>query len=125
MPAQNGMLQLPIAAVAAAAGGLSLLNPEGVDVIIDKASVDVSTIATAACTLAIGVAATSVSANNLFDALDVHAATGVFDLTTNHGTAGKTVLLWPAGQFLTVSQGTGAIAGLVANLNLKYYRRNA
>lgn len=125
MPAQTGFEEIPIAAVAAAAGGASVLNPEGVDVIIEKAILDVSVKSTAACTLAIGVAATPVSANNLMDAVDVGTAIGAFDLTTNHGTAGKTVLLWPAGQFLTVSQGTGAIAGLVANLKVRYTRRVA
>lgn len=124
MPAQTGMLQYPLTATAGAAAALSVLNPEGVDVIIDDLELDVTTHATAACTLAVGVAATSVSANNLMDAVDVGTATGLFDLTTNHGTAGRTKQIWPATGFLTVSQGTGAIAGLVANLNVHYRRRN-
>jgi hypothetical protein len=124
MPAQTGHLQFPLAATAGAGASLSQLNPEGVDLIIDDVTLDVTTHATAACTLAVGTAATSVSANNLMDAVDVGTATGVFDLTTNHGTAGKTKVVWPATGFLTVSQGTGAIAGLVANLMVHYYRRN-
>lgn len=125
MPALQGLASYPVAAVAAAAGALSVLNPEGVDLIIDNVTLDVTTKATAACTLAIGTAATSVSANNLMDAVDVGTAAGLFDLVTNHGTAGKTKQLWLAGNFLTVSQGTGAIAGLVATLNVHYYRRVA
>jgi hypothetical protein len=125
MPAQTGMIPYALAAVAGAAGALSVLNPEGVDLIIDDAELDVTTKATAACTLAIGTAATAASSNNLFDAVDVGTAAGVFDLITNHGTAGKTKQLWLAGQFLTASQGTGAIAGLVATLNVHYHRRVA
>lgn len=123
MPAQTGHIQYPLAAVATAAGSLSVLNPEGVDLIVDDVTIDITTHTTAACTLAIGTAATSVSVNNLMDAVDVGTATGVFDLTTNHGTAGKTKVVWPATGFLTVSQGTGAIAGLVGVLNVHYYRR--
>jgi hypothetical protein len=121
--ALQGAAEYAIAAVAAAAGGLSLINPEGVDLIITDVVVDVTTKSTAACTLAVGVAATSVSANTLLDALDVGTAPGLFDGVLNHGTAGKVHLLWLAGQYLTVSQGTGAIAGLVANLYVKYIRR--
>lgn len=123
MPALTGMLQYALGTGTGAAGMLSVLNPEGVDVVIDNMTLDVTTVATAAATLAIGTAATSVSANNAMDAVDVHTATGQFDLVTNHGTAGKTKVVWPATGFLTVSQGTGAIAGLVGVLNVHYFRR--
>jgi len=97
----------------------SLKNPWGIDVVITRCLVNVTTIATAAATVDIGVAADAVTSNDgLLDGLDVHGGTGVFDNLndTDNGTNGKLMKLWPAGTYLNVGKAGGNVTGLVGKV---------
>lgn len=118
----GGNHKVALAALDAAAGVLSLANPEGVDLIVTRLIVNVTTKATAAATVDAGVAATAISADNLIDGLDVGTADGVFDNGGSAGTNGKQVVLWPAASYLTISKATGAAAGLVGYAYVEYTR---
>lgn len=102
-------------------GVLSLANPEGVDVLITRLIINVTTVATAACTVDAGVAAAATtSADDLIDGLDVNGATGCFDNIDDQGTNGQSVLAWDSDQYLTISMKTGAAAGLVGDAYVEY-----
>lgn len=120
MGAQNGALKVALAALDTAGGILSLANPEGCDLIVTKLALNVTTIATAACTVDVGIAANgSTSADNLIDGQDVHSATGAF---ANLGTNGKRAMLWKSAEFLNISMATGAAAGLKGAAYIEYIR---
>lgn len=123
MSEQKGAYRAALTAADTGGGVLSLLNPEGVTLIITKLMIYVSTVATAACTLdgGVGAAATTVY-DNLIDGLDVNAATGAFDNHEDKGTNGKTRQLWTSAQYLTISKKTGATAGLVGYAYVEYIR---
>jgi hypothetical protein len=96
-------------------------NPWGIPVIITRALLRVTTIATAAATLDIGVGATSATADDtLLDGKDVNAATGIFDNMndTDNGTNGLLLKYWAADTFVTVKEASGNVDGLVAHLIL-------
>ena len=110
-----------VAAVDTAGGAFSIANPEGVDILIRRVMVHVTTVATAAGTLSVGVGTgATTSYANLIDTVDVNAATGVFDNIKSKGTNGKECQVWPAASFVTGSKASGALAGLVANVYLDY-----
>lgn len=95
----------------------SLANPWGVDVYITRAVLVVDTIATAACTVDAGVAAdATTSADNLFDGLDVHSATGYFDNLIDHGTNGLAGKVWTTSQYVNVTKASGNANSLVGRL---------
>jgi hypothetical protein len=97
----------------------ALGNPYGIDVYIVDAWVVVTTVATAAATLDIGPANGATTASDtLFDGLDVNAATGCYFASndTHNGTNGGVGRLWSAGNYLTVKEASGNVAGLVAVL---------
>lgn len=115
------MYKVALAAVDIAGGAASILNPEGVDLIVTRAVVNVTTIATAAGTLSVGIGTgATTSYATLIDTVDVHSATGVFDNIKDKGSGGKQCILWPAGQYLTASKASGALAGLVGSLFVQY-----
>lgn len=122
MSAQTGTFMIALAAADAAAGVVSQINPEGVELAITRAVLHVRTKATAACTLDIGVASTAVSADTLLDGVDVGTAAGLFDNIINKGSNGKELLSWPASQYLTASKASGAAAGLEGELHIEYIR---
>jgi hypothetical protein len=93
----------------AAGGVLSWQNTTGHDCLVELA-MNITT-ATSAATVNAGVAATSVSANNLMTALST-AATGCFTSAKDPGASGKTHQLCPKGNFVTVSMATGTMAPL-------------
>jgi hypothetical protein len=94
-------------------------NPWGVDVIITKAVLRITTQSGAASTLDIGVGATAATANDtLFDGLS-GAAAGLFDNVTNKGTNGLPQLLWADDAFLVVEEKTGNVDALVAELYIQ------
>ncbi len=106
-----------------AGGGVaSWQNPEATPIIIRRAWVDVTTVATAAGTVSVGATPTSAttSSANLIDTLDVHSATGVFDNLNSAGTNGKSIQKLAVGKWVTASQATGAVAGLAGNLYIEY-----
>lgn len=109
---------------AADTGGavISWQNPEGVAIIITRVIVYVSTVSTGACTVDIGTTATNgtTSSNNLLTALDVNAATGVFDNINEAGASGKARQLLAAATWVTGSKASGAAAGLVGKYYIEY-----
>lgn len=115
--------KIPLAAVDTAGGILGWQNPEAGAIIIDRLVLDVTTAATGACTVAAGTTPTSAttSSNNLMDALDIHTAAGTFDNITDKGTAGKSRQKVATGKWLTVSQASGASAGLVGFAYIHYH----
>lgn len=105
-----------------AGGVLSLLNPEGVDLIITNLELDVTTAATAACTLDAGVGSGATTKyDTLIDGLDVNSAAGLFDNHDNPGSNGTATIRWESDHYLTVSTATGASAGLVGYAYIKYH----
>lgn len=123
MSAQSGAFKEALAALDAAGGVASILNPEGVDLIITRCAVNVTTKATGACTVDVGVGASaSTKYDTLLDGLDVGTAAILGDNIKNKGSNGKEVLAWPAGQYLTASMATGAAAGLVGSVFVTYLR---
>lgn len=123
MSEQKGAYKAALAAVTGGGGALSLANPEGADLIVTRLVLDITTKATAACTLDAGVGSgATTSYDNLIDGLDVNAAAGVFDNVEDQGTNGKSAVRWESDGYLTVSEKTGAIAGLVGNAYIEYVR---
>lgn len=90
-------------------GILSWQNTLGYDILVTWHAINVTTVATAACTVSVGATSTSgtTSSNNMINAQDVHSATGSF------GTTSPVAVLVPANKWITASVGTGASAGLV------------
>ena len=120
---QKGAYKVALAALDAAGGVLALLNPEGVDLIITRFVVDVTTKSTGACTVDAGIAADATTSNDtLLDGLDVGTAIGLFDNIENQGTNGVAAKKWPAAQYLNISKASGAAAGLVGNAYIDYVR---
>lgn len=101
----------------------SLLNPAGVELMITRAWLRITTASTGASTLDIGPAADATTANDtLLDGLSA-AATGIFDSQndTDNGTNGSAKpLVWAAGGSVTVKEASGDVAGLVATLYVQY-----
>lgn len=100
-----------------AGGVFSFQNPESSPIIILGLLIEVTTVATGACTLDAGVAADgNTSDDTLIDGQDVNSAAGVFGntgyarLDANGGTT----------DWLTVSMATGATADLVGNAHVLY-----
>lgn len=123
MSEQKGAYKAALGAADAAGGVLSLANPEGVDIIVTRLVLDVTTAASAACTVDAGIAANgTTSSDNLIDGCDVNAAAGVFDNTKNVGSNGKGVQKWSPSQYLTISKASGAAAGLAGSAYVEYVR---
>lgn len=112
-----------LGALDAAGGILSWQNPEGVDIIVSRIELDVTTPATGACTADFGATATSgaTSIDNLIDGLDVNAAAGLFSNAKNPGTNGKADQRLAAGKWITGSKASGAAAGLVGSAYIHYH----
>ena len=114
-------VKVPISAGASAGGVLAWQKPEAGAVIITRLVVDVTTKSTGAGTASFGTAANgSTSGANLIDTLDVGTAAGTFDNVTDKGTNGKTRQRLAAGAFVTGSQASGAVAGLVGFAYITY-----
>lgn len=115
------MYKIALAAADTAGGVASIANPEGVEVLVTRVVIDVTTASTAACTVDAGIAANGTTlSDNLVDGLDVNAAAGTFDNITDKGTNGKSRQSWGAGQFLTISKASGAAAGLAGSVYVEY-----
>ena len=125
-PIAQKCAKVALAAADAAAGVLSWQNPEDSAIVVTRVVLDVTTKATAACTLNVGTdGAGTGSSDNLLDGLDVNAATGVFDNIADKGTNGKERQRLDAKggttDYVTASKATGATAGLVGNAYIFYH----
>lgn len=124
MTPQNGALKVALtAATTTAVGGvLKLVNPEGVDLLITRFILDITTKSTGAATVDAGVDDDGATSNDtLLDGLDVNAAAGVFDNIENQGTNGKAAVKWKAGEYVVISA-SATVAGLVGNAYIEYVR---
>lgn len=110
-------MKLPLAAGVDTGGGIvSWQNMTGQDIIVTRAVLDVTTVATAACSVEVGetaVSGTTASAT-LIASQDVHSAAGTF-------TSAAASVKVPAGDWITASTASGASAGLVGNLYVTYH----
>ena len=116
------IVRTEVVAIAAVdtAGGVFAWSP-GAAVIIQRVFLDVTTKATGACTVDVGVAVNGTTlADTLIDGLDVNAATGLFDNITDKGTNGKSRQRCGATQYVTGSVASGASAGIVGNAYIEY-----
>ena len=125
--AQTGWLKIHILGNATAAGLVGqVLNPEGVELQITDAFINLVTASTAASTYNIGVAASGVDASDLVSALAMNT-TGVFavigkDLASEGAATTPKGLKWAATSYITVTSAAQASTGLVADLYVRYIR---
>jgi len=125
----RGVLALRIDGVSStdAGGQGSILNPEGVDVLILRATLVVHTASTGAANIDIGVA--SAAATDATDIVNALAMNGVDAQTAYNGFAmqntAKTEIaapaLWEDDYYVTVT-GSASLVGLEATLYLEYIR---
>jgi hypothetical protein len=109
----NGAYRADLATGTTAGGVLALKNPFGKDVYLTFLALELTTASSGAGTVDAGIAANgTTSADNLIDGASVNA-TGVLTNAANAGTNGKTGQKWAKDQYLTISQASGAVAGLV------------
>ena len=105
-----------------AAGVLSLVNPFGVDVFIDRFVLIVTTPPAGACTVDAGYAATSISSDNMIDGLDITTGGAGKSYSSadsgDKGTNGKNKGVWKTGEYVTISKATGATASLVGRYTI-------
>jgi hypothetical protein len=115
-------LQVKLGATGAAAGDLAAVaNPTGTKCVVVGVVVDLTTIATGAATVDIGVAANATtSADNLIDGLDTHSATGIFTNGVNPGSNGKLFKPWAASEYVTASEASGDTTGQVGKITILY-----
>ena len=125
-PVAQKCAKVALAAADAAAGVLSWQNPESSAIVITRMVLDVTTAATAACTLDVGTDGDGTGSSDvLLDGLDVNAAAGVFDNIADKGTNGKERQRLDAKggttDYVTASKASGATAGLVGNAYIFYH----
>jgi len=121
---QYGAYKAALTAVTGTAvgGALKLQNPEGVDLIITRLILDITTKSTGAATVDAGIDDDGAqSSDTLMDAVDVGTAAGVFDSLSGAGTNDKTVVKWPAGHYLVITA-SATLAGLVGNAYIQWIR---
>lgn len=117
------VVKVPLAAVDTAGGVFSWQNPEAGAIIIDRVELDVTTVATGACTVDVGSTSASATtlSDNLIDGADVHTAVALFDNITDIGANGKSRQKIAAGKWITGSTASGASAGIVGNAYIHYH----
>ncbi|MEB3196812.1 MAG: hypothetical protein VKP62_06370 [Candidatus Sericytochromatia bacterium] len=113
--------KVALAAVDTAGGVFAWANPEAGAIIVERVVIDVTTASSAACTVDVGVTATSAttSADNLLDGQSV-ATAAVLDNIENQGTNGKSAGRLASGKWVTASVASGASAGLVGSAYIHY-----
>jgi hypothetical protein len=114
--------RVPLGVVTTGGGVFSWQNPEGARIVIDRVVLDITTQSTGASTIDIGATVTSAttSADNLIDGVS-GATAGTLDNVLNAGTNGRSRQALASGGWVTASQATGAVAGLVGNAYIHYY----
>ncbi|MEE8599239.1 MAG: hypothetical protein V3S69_07005 [Dehalococcoidales bacterium] len=126
MSEQKGAYKAALnAAIVTTAGAvLSILNPEGADLIITRLLLDITTEATGAANVDAGIAANgTTSSDTLIDAGDVGSAAAILDNAdaTDQGTNGKASRKWGAAQYLTITA-SATLADMVGNAYIEYMR---
>jgi hypothetical protein len=105
------------------AGVVAWQNPEASAIIVDRVVIDVTTVASGAGQLDSGSTSTSATtaSDNLLDGIDVHSAIGAFSLDSQAGANGKGCQHVPEGSWVTFSQGSGSLAGMLGNAYITYH----
>jgi len=114
----------PLVGATIHAGVVAWQNPEAVSIVITRAIVDVTTVATGAAKLDIGTTATNATtaSDNLIDGIDVNAATGLLGQADGDGTTNsKLQQKLAAGKWVTVKEISGDATGLAGNLYVHYH----
>lgn len=122
----RGSISVPRVAKAAlladtgAGGVLAWLNPEGRDVLVHDVILDVTTEATGAATVDVGVAADgTTSSDNLLDGADIGAAAATLSSANDAGTNGGSFRRLASGEYVTATAGSDP-AGLVGSAYIVY-----
>lgn len=117
----EGVFRITLANTGAAAADMaSVLNPEGVAVVVTQCWLDITTASTGASTIDVGIGSSaSTSYDNLIDGQSGATAGCVGEKGTN----GKQVKEWAAANYITVSEASGDVAGLVGELCVRYFPR--
>jgi len=98
-----------------AGGVFSEENTYGTDLVITRVLIALTTGASGACKLDVGIAADGTTlAATLIDEVDL-ADAGVFDNITNKGSAGASLIKFANGTFCNASVSTGNSAGIVGS----------
>lgn len=126
---QGGVMTIDITGVAstAAAGIGEILNPEGVDVTIVEAWLEIIAASTGAANLSCGIAATGTAATDLWNAGAVNGLTAgsLSNCFARQDTAETEVTDpadWGAAQYITFT-GSATTVGLSARLHVRYIRQ--
>jgi hypothetical protein len=123
----NGFLKLTITGAASTDnGGLgSLLNPEGVDLLITRTYAYFRTGSTGAANLDVGIGATKgTKGTNIlstFDGIEGTVGGKAFYCQAVPVTETEEAVIWKAGEYLTVT-GSAPTVGLDADLYIEYIR---
>lgn len=118
---EGGMMRVALTAAedTTAGGVLSMANPEGIDLLITRVILNVTTPSTGAAAVDAGVAANGTTSSDiLIDGKSV-ATAGVFDNIEDQGTNGRAAVKWGASQFLTITASADA-TGLVGEALISY-----
>ena len=118
---EGGMMRVALTAATDTTGGgvLSLANPEGIDLLITRLVLNVTTASTGAAAVDAGIAANGTTSSDiLIDGKSV-ATAGVFDNIEDQGTNGRATVKWGASQFLTITA-SATTAGMVGEALFSY-----
>lgn len=115
--------QITLADADTGGGVFAWANPHSEDIVVEGVYLDITTVATGACTLDVGTTPTSATtvSDNLIDGIDVNSATGLFDNSDNSGTNGKFSQRLASGKWVTGSKKTGAAADIAGEAFVKYF----
>ena len=116
------IVKVEVVALAAVddAGGVFAWSP-GAAALIKDVYIDLTTKATGACTIDVGIANNGTTlSNTLIDGLDINAATGLFNSHQNGGANGLPYRRCGATQYVTGSVASGASAGIVGSAYIEY-----
>jgi len=123
----GGMLKLTIAGAAATTGGGigSILNPEGVDLLIIRTFLYARTGSTGAANLGVGIGATATtSATDIlssFDGIEATIGSKAFYCQAVSVNETQEAVVWEDDEYLTVT-GSATTVGLDADLYVEYIR---
>lgn len=120
----GGYFRIELDDTGAAAGDLAaVLNPEGVELVIEYAALNITTASTGASTIDMGIAANATTSNDTLIDGRSGATAGWFDNIEHAGTNGGTGVRWGASQYLTASEASGDTTGLVGEIVLRFAAR--
>lgn len=109
----------PLAAVGTAGGVLAWENPEADAIMVHSLILDIRTASTGASTIDAGVAADGTTlSDTLIDGGNSNAI-GVLN-SANGGTNGRMARKVAAGEFVTISQASGDVTGLIGTAYISY-----